>query len=108
MLEALPSLRTSIPDVRWVVVGDGKLLDGLRRRARELGVDDAVDFRGNMSDDERDAVLRSAHAFCMPSRLDRSTASARASASSTSKRALSASRSSPDLFPASWTRFGTA
>ena len=68
VLEALPSLRTSIPDVRWVVVGDGRLLDGLRRRARELGVDDAVDFRGNVSDDERDAVLRSAHAFCMPSR----------------------------------------
>ena len=37
-------------------------------RTLELGVDDAVDFRGNVSDDERDAVLRSAHAFCMPSR----------------------------------------
>jgi phosphatidylinositol alpha-1,6-mannosyltransferase len=68
VLEALPSLRAAIPDVRWVVVGSGGLVVELRARARDLGVAGAVDFRGNLGDAERDTALRSAHVFCMPSR----------------------------------------
>lgn len=69
VLEALVLLRTSVPSVRWIVIGDGPLRAGLEARARELGVADLVVFAGRLNDAERDAWLRRAQVFVMPSRL---------------------------------------
>jgi phosphatidylinositol alpha-1,6-mannosyltransferase len=61
-------VRDAVPDVRWVVVGDGGLRPELERAAREAGLGDAVRFAGGLDDAARDAWLDRAWAFVMPSR----------------------------------------
>ncbi len=69
MIRALPLVRRRVPAVRWAVVGDGPLRQGLEELARREGVAEAVEFVGSVSDAERDARYDSAHIFAMPSRL---------------------------------------
>jgi phosphatidyl-myo-inositol dimannoside synthase len=69
VMRALPLIRAHIPDVRWVIVGDGPLRPGLERLAAAQGVADSVHFAGPVSDEERDHLLSRAHVFTMPSRL---------------------------------------
>jgi phosphatidylinositol alpha-1,6-mannosyltransferase len=69
MLRALPLIRARVPDVEWVVVGDGPLRAGLERTAAAQGLQGNVRFVGTVSDGERDRWLRRAHVFTMPSRL---------------------------------------
>jgi len=69
VMRALPLIRARIPDVRWVIVGDGPLRSGLERLARAQGVADSVYFAGPLPDEERDEWLARAHVFTMPSRL---------------------------------------
>jgi phosphatidyl-myo-inositol dimannoside synthase len=69
IIRALPLVRAKVPDVQWVVIGDGPLRDGLEQLARSLGVADAVRFLGAVSDEERNLWLRRAQLLAMPSRL---------------------------------------
>ncbi len=69
LIDAMPKIRASIPDVRWMVVGDGTLRDQLEARAQAVGVEAAVTFLGAVSDAERDRALDQAHVFVMPSRV---------------------------------------
>lgn len=69
VLRALPLIRREIPDVRWVVLGDGSLRPRLERQTAAAGVADSARFLGAVSDAERDRWYRSAHVFVMPSRL---------------------------------------
>jgi phosphatidylinositol alpha-1,6-mannosyltransferase len=69
VLAALPLVRRRMPDVEWIVVGDGPRRAALERMARELGVADAVRFTGAVEPAERDRWLDRAHAFVMPSRV---------------------------------------
>jgi phosphatidyl-myo-inositol dimannoside synthase len=69
MVGALALVRERVPDVEWVVVGDGSLRGDLERQARERGVSDLARFVGTVSDAERDRWLRRADLLAMPSRL---------------------------------------
>jgi phosphatidylinositol alpha-1,6-mannosyltransferase len=69
LIRALPLIRAQVPDLEWVVLGEGPLRPGLERMAAANGVNGAVRFLGAVSDGERDHWLRSAHVFAMPSRL---------------------------------------
>jgi phosphatidylinositol alpha-1,6-mannosyltransferase len=69
MLAALPLVRERVPDVIWVVLGDGPLRERLQAQVRAAGLGDAVLFLGGVSDDERDAWLAAGDVFAMPSRL---------------------------------------
>jgi phosphatidylinositol alpha-1,6-mannosyltransferase len=69
MLQALVAVRARVPDVRWLVVGDGSLRAELEAEAGRLGLSETVEFAGRVSDEERDRRLASAHVFAMPSRL---------------------------------------
>jgi phosphatidylinositol alpha-1,6-mannosyltransferase len=69
MVRALPLIRAKVPDARWVVVGDGPFRPALENALRAYGVEDAVELRGRVSDEERDEWLDRASAFCMPSRV---------------------------------------
>jgi phosphatidylinositol alpha-1,6-mannosyltransferase len=69
MIRAIDRLRERVPNVLWVVVGDGSLRGEYEWAvgARRLG--HHVRFVGNVDDRERDAWLARATAFAMPSRL---------------------------------------
>ncbi len=69
MLRALPAVIERVPEVQWVVVGDGPLGPELRTTAEELGLGAHVRFVGTVEDRERDRRLGRAHVFAMPSRL---------------------------------------
>jgi phosphatidylinositol alpha-1,6-mannosyltransferase len=70
ILRALPGIRERVPNVRWVVVGEGPLRAELEQQARDLEVAHAVSFVGAVDNDERDRLLDNAAVFAMPSRLD--------------------------------------
>jgi phosphatidylinositol alpha-1,6-mannosyltransferase len=69
LLAALPLICERVPDLLWVVVGDGPLRPRLERRAAEQGLAEHVRFLGAVPDDERDDWFRRAHVFAMPSRV---------------------------------------
>jgi phosphatidylinositol alpha-1,6-mannosyltransferase len=66
---ALPLVRSRVPGVRWVAVGDGSLRRTFESLVESSGVGDAAVFTGSVSDVERDAWFRKSHVFAMPSRL---------------------------------------
>jgi phosphatidyl-myo-inositol dimannoside synthase len=69
LLRSLPLVLDSVPDAQWVVIGEGPLREELEAEARGRGLAGAVRFLGAVSDEERDAWLRRADVFAMPSRL---------------------------------------
>lgn len=69
LVQALASIREQVPDVQWVVIGDGPLRTDLEQLARARGVADCIHFLGSVSDEERDSWLRRADLLAMPSRL---------------------------------------
>lgn len=69
MMAALPLVRACVPDVHWVVVGDGSLRDELQAMAGALGVRDAITFTGALDDAGRNGWLQRADVFAMPGRL---------------------------------------
>jgi phosphatidylinositol alpha-1,6-mannosyltransferase len=69
MLRALPLVRARVPDVRWIIVGDGPLRPHYECMAAALRISESVAFRGEASDEERDQLLDTAQVFAMVSRL---------------------------------------
>ena len=69
MMRALALVRVKVPNVTWVVIGEGPLRTELEALAGSCGVADAVRFLGSVSDEQRDSWLARAHVFVMPSRL---------------------------------------
>lgn len=69
MLVALEAARREIPDAHWVVVGDGPLRAELEAATRAADLETAVTYVGTVTDERRDAILRAADIFAMPSRL---------------------------------------
>ena len=69
MVRALALVQAKVPDVQWVVIGDGSLRAGLEQLADSYGVRHAIRFLGTVSDEQRDAWLTRANLLAMPSRL---------------------------------------
>jgi glycosyltransferase involved in cell wall biosynthesis len=46
LIEAVPAIRSEIPNLKVWIVGDGEYGDDLRKLARDTGVDDCVEFTG--------------------------------------------------------------
>jgi phosphatidylinositol alpha-1,6-mannosyltransferase len=70
MIRALPRVRCRVPDLLWVVIGEGRLRAGYERMVKEAGLDGNVRFCGAVSDEDRDRWLDRASVFAMPSRID--------------------------------------
>ena len=66
-LRALARVALTVPDVRYVVVGDGSDLARHQELARELGVADRVEFTGNISDETLRRYYRESDIFVLPS-----------------------------------------
>ena len=61
-------IRQALPSIRWIVVGDGAVADQLKRAAKAAGVDDLIDWRGHVTDEERDRLFDECDLFVLPSR----------------------------------------
>jgi phosphatidylinositol alpha-1,6-mannosyltransferase len=66
-LRALVEVVRTIPDVRYVVVGDGSDLARHRQLAAELGISDRVEFTGSVSDKVLRGYYRDSDIFVLPS-----------------------------------------
>ncbi len=72
VLRALASVVREVPDVAYVIAGDGDDLDYLDRLSRECGVRENVVFAGRVSDEELPLLYNACDAFMMCSRAERS------------------------------------
>ena len=70
LIEAWPAVRRRVPDAVLWIAGSGRDAARLGARARELGVGDAVEFLGRVSDQELGRLYRRASLFAMPSRQE--------------------------------------
>lgn len=62
-----------LPEVRFVLAGDGPGLAAARRLAADLGLGKRVSLPGSLPDRERNALLAACDVFCLPS-VDRAEA----------------------------------
>jgi phosphatidyl-myo-inositol dimannoside synthase len=69
LVRSLALVRAKVPDVQWVVLGDGSLRSGIEALARSYGVAGSIRFLGSVSDEQRNTWLRRTHLLAMPSRL---------------------------------------
>jgi glycosyltransferase involved in cell wall biosynthesis len=70
VLRALPSILREIPDLHYVIVGDGNFRPALEDLARSQGVAQHTHFVGSVSDAEVASYLDASQAFVMPSRIE--------------------------------------
>lgn len=70
-IRAVAALARELPELRYVLVGDGHDATRLRALAAELGVTDRVIFAGPLSDDDVAEAYATATVYLGASRLDR-------------------------------------
>jgi phosphatidyl-myo-inositol dimannoside synthase len=66
VLELLPELANEVPQIAYLIVGDGPDRSRLAAKADQFGVTDRVVFAGRIPDSEKVAHYRLADAFVMP------------------------------------------
>ena len=68
VLRALPSVVAILPDLTYVVMGDGDDRSRLESLAKQLGLSDHVLFTGQVSDSELAAFYQRSEVFVLPAR----------------------------------------
>jgi phosphatidyl-myo-inositol dimannoside synthase len=68
VLKALPAVIEQVPDVAYLVVGDGDDQPRLEAMANDLGLEKYVFFTGRVSEAELAACYRASRVFVMPAR----------------------------------------
>lgn len=68
VLDLLPELSLEVPDIAYLICGDGDDRTRLQAKAERLGVADRVVFAGYVPEEEKHEYLRLADAFVMPGR----------------------------------------
>jgi glycosyltransferase involved in cell wall biosynthesis len=66
ILEVLSDLRKRIPNVVYLILGDGADRERLNKKAEKLGVRDIVVFTGYVAEEEKADYYRLADVFAMP------------------------------------------
>ncbi len=67
-IRAVARLRETYPDIRYLVAGRGPERPQLQRLARDLGIEEHVQFLGGVPASELPDVYRQAHVFVLPLR----------------------------------------
>jgi phosphatidylinositol alpha-1,6-mannosyltransferase len=57
-------------EFRYLIAGSGPEMESLKALARELGINDSVEFLGSVSDETKDVCYKRADVFVMPSRIE--------------------------------------
>jgi len=68
ILELLPDLILDIPNIRYVIAGEGDYRPELEKKVRALNVQDKVVFTGMIKEEEKADLYRLADLYVMPSR----------------------------------------
>ena len=68
VLKALPEVRRAIPDLAYLIVGDGPEEGRLRQLSIDLGLEDVVRFAGSVPNTETVDYYHASDAFAMPNR----------------------------------------
>jgi asparagine synthase (glutamine-hydrolysing) len=68
VLDVLPEIARELPEVVYVIVGDGDDRARLERKAYEMGVAERVVFAGYVSEEEKKDLYSLADVYVMPSR----------------------------------------
>lgn len=68
LLEAVPDVLRHRPSARFLFVGDGDMLPGLKGQAAAAGLFDSVRFLGSRSGNDLVGLFKSADVVCVPSR----------------------------------------
>lgn len=68
VMEVLPVLARQLPNIAYLIAGDGPDRPRLKEKARTLGVQDRVVFAGRISDEEKADHYQLADVYVMPSR----------------------------------------
>jgi len=66
IIEILPRLRQKIPNIMYLIIGDGDDQLRLENKAKDLGVSELVRFSGYVSENEKADFFRLADIFAMP------------------------------------------
>jgi glycosyltransferase involved in cell wall biosynthesis len=66
-VDAIAEVRTELPDARLVVVGSGWWEESLRAYVAERGLQEAVEFRGHVSEADKHAAYDEAWVLALPS-----------------------------------------
>jgi len=66
LLEAMPQVLESVPEVRLVVVGSGPMESRARRFVRDIGLEESVRFAGGVSPDDLPAYYSGCDVYCSP------------------------------------------
>ncbi|CAA2141142.1 glycosyltransferase family 4 protein [Hyphomicrobium sp. ghe19] len=67
IIDALPAIKQRVPDVVYVIAGDGDDRERLQKTAEKLGVEDITLFAGHVPEHELPDYFRLADVFAMPS-----------------------------------------
>jgi glycosyltransferase involved in cell wall biosynthesis len=70
IIEVLPTLATHVPNISYLICGDGTDRDRLERKVRTLGLCDRVVFAGFVPEEQKPDYYRLADAYVMPSRAE--------------------------------------
>lgn len=69
VIKALPRVLTEFPDLKYLIVGDGRYRDKFSDLAKEIDVSDNVIFTGGVSHDETISYFDLCDIFIMPNRF---------------------------------------
>ena len=67
VIKALPRLRRLIPNIKYVLVGEGPLTEEYKKLCEELKVADIVDFKGRVNEEEKYDLIKNSDLLIMPS-----------------------------------------
>jgi glycosyltransferase involved in cell wall biosynthesis len=67
LIQALPLIQKSVPDVRALIMGDGDYLESLKQIVARLGLQDAVELTGFVNPAEKLTHMRRSHVSVYPS-----------------------------------------
>ncbi|MDQ6983607.1 MAG: glycosyltransferase family 4 protein, partial [Ghiorsea sp.] len=68
MIQAAAIVKTSHPEVRFVIMGDGMLRESMQQLADDLGVSDMITFTGYLPEDSVQKRLLASDVFMLPTR----------------------------------------
>jgi phosphatidylinositol alpha-1,6-mannosyltransferase len=72
VIQILPHVLSIIPNLRYVIVGDGDGRAHLENLAKKVGVENYVTFAGELTDEELAGQYRNCDVFVLPSRTEKS------------------------------------